>query len=210
MTSPNNSEMSPERQNRVELHPVVANKDTGEFLNVHLLHDLLPIYEEYHGFFEDDAIIGPEDDYKTWLAQNLTAINSAFPWVFAVTVNGTVQGGVWAYNWDGTGEGYFSVQIAGMARRKVHPDWTANAIHQILSMIFEKTNVEIVRCEVRDDNRPARLACLRAGMCHPEPRRGLGIKGGEMIHGVVYSVTRAEFTRQDPDNEAELEGLAHV
>lgn len=180
------------KEYEIHFSPIVIDKETEHFENVHLFEKLLPSLEGYADVFAYDYS-AQIDDYSSWLDGHLKFAESIAPWLFAVMVNGEAMGLIWAYNWESNLKGDFSVEVGGMAMRETPGGVTEKTIRQFVKALFEETSVYIVRGDCAFDNRAARWAMMRSGMSHPETRRAWKIKGGSEITGIIYSVTRPEW-----------------
>lgn len=176
----------------IEFVPIIINAETGHFENLNLFQELLPILEETSHIFGDDSMPKVEN-YNEWLQCTIEFAQDAAPWIFAVLVEGKLQGLMWAINWSGNGPRIHCVQISGVNKRKTSMAMTTQAIKEFLKFIFEQTEVYIIRGEYTQDNRAAGLALGRAGFSHPETERATMIRNGQEVTGIIKSITRPEW-----------------
>lgn len=176
----------------IEFVPIIINAETGRFQNLNLFQELLPILEETSHIFGDDSIPKVEN-YHEWLQYHIGFVQNAAPWIFAVLVDGKPQGFCWAINWAGNGPGVHSVQISGANRRKTPVAVTTQTIKMLVDLIFQQTEVYIIRGGYTQDNRAAGLALGRAGFSHPETERATMTRSGQEITGIIKSLTRPEW-----------------
>lgn len=184
---------SPKIQNfTLEFEPVVLDNENGFIQNIHLFEKLLPVLEQYSDVFDDDS--APKlENYSQWLGYHLEFLKSVAPWVFVVMIDGEPQGLLWAINWGSNGLKTHSVEISGIANRKVNPEWTVAALKKLVDIIFNSTEVYIIRSSYTSNNRAAGWAVSRAGLSHPEEQRVCMIKNGQELTGIIKSITRPEW-----------------
>lgn len=189
------SEIKPEiltdLNNEITFAQVRFDEKSGVFENIHLLHKLLPTLESYSDIFHDDSV--KPSDYAAWLDVVLDFVEIASPWFYIVLVNGEPKGAIWAIGWVSFGENYHACEVGGLAKRGVDPFVTMMTIYKFTNILFEDTDIRIVRSEFTETNRAVSVCLRRLGYGHPEPRRCLKIRDGKEISGKYLSVTRTEW-----------------
>jgi hypothetical protein len=176
----------------ISFEPVWFNPETGTFQNIHLLFQMLPVLEQYADIFGNDYI-SLEQDYNEWLDSVMGFIQQVAPYFFVALEDGQPTWLVWASNWESFKQHAHSVEIGGLAKRGVLPLKTKVMTYCLLDMLFETTDVNIVRAECEESNRAVRLSLMRTGFSHPEKRRCIKVKNGQEVTGIILSMTRSEW-----------------
>lgn len=188
--------------NSITFTPVIFDPESGQFGNVHLLYQMLPVLEDYSDIF-DDASVSPLNDYDTWLDLVLDFIKAVTPWFYLILVDGQPRGAMWVSAWESFGNTHHAVEIGGLAARKVNPLISMLTLYRFTEKVFTETDVNIIRAEFAKDNHAVRRCLLRVGYSHPEPRRCLKIRHGKEISGCYLSVTRPEWEALHEQEEEE-------
>lgn len=157
--------------------------------NIDLLYQLMPAFEEFKGIFDDDD----DRPYSEWLDLVFQFIKSVNPWFCIVSVAGKPSGALWVPNWIKNGDQLHSAELSGVAVRGTPPITTMAAVHKFVSLVFNETEIRLIRSEFEASNRAARLCLIKTGFSNLEARRCLRFKGGIDIPGQLLSVTRPEW-----------------
>lgn len=174
----------------IKLIPIIANKETGEFINTEHLPELLGVFEQYYEWFRFDGIPTPKE-YSEWLEFALEYINEDAPWFFGVLVNGVMEGCLWLHDWYTQAGQYYSVEFSGFAYPGVNPIHTVRAIKELCVLAFrENPTLKVIRTIARKDNRAAIIAARRAGFSGFAELQAWHFIDGEPVTGIMSSILR--------------------